>query len=76
MTTIANRARNTLKRLLELNLPPTPENYRQVFDSLDGARAAEVPVADPQASATADWGGAIRRLIGEWDRSQTGLSQL
>ena len=76
MTTIADRARNTLKRLLELNLPPTPENYHRVFDSLGGTRAAEGPVADSQASTPADWGGAIRRLIGEWDRSQSGLSQL
>ncbi len=36
MSNTAERARATLKRLVELKLQPTPDNYRRVFDSLNG----------------------------------------
>ena len=69
MNTIADQARATLKRLLELKLQPTPDNYRRVFDSLHNGAAA------PSAEA-ADRGGDLQRLIEQWERSQQGLSQL
>ena len=69
MNTIVDQARATLKRLLELKLQPTPDNYRRVFDSLHNGAAA------PSAEA-ADRGGDLQRLIEQWERSQQGLSQL
>ena len=76
MPTIADQARGTLKRLLELKLPPTPDNYRRVFESLGAAGDHDNAAPAPEASPAPDWGGALRRLIEEWDRSQNGLSQL
>jgi diguanylate cyclase len=73
MLTIADQARATLKRLAELKLQPTPDNYRQVFDSLHVGEQAAAPVPQPEP---ADWGAALRRLIAQWERSQSGLSQL
>ncbi|MGE0071855.1 MAG: diguanylate cyclase [Thiomonas sp.] len=73
MPTIAEQARATLKRLLELQLDPTPDNYRRVFDSLQSGSAerATSPLPKP-----ADWSLALRRLLDQWERSQAGLSQL
>ncbi|MGC9185401.1 MAG: diguanylate cyclase domain-containing protein [Thiomonas sp.] len=73
MPTIAEQARATLKRLVELNLQPTPENYRRVFDSLNQTEPPAETVAEPD---TADWGVALQRLLEQWERSQVGLSQL
>ena len=73
MPTIADQARATLKRLVELKLQPTPDNYRQVFDSLHAGEQAAAPAPQPEP---ADWGAALRRLIEQWERSQSGLSQL
>ncbi|MCE1162893.1 MAG: GGDEF domain-containing protein [Thiomonas sp.] len=72
MTTISDQARATLKRLLELKLQPTPDNYRRVFDSLQGGSMAP---SSPQVESS-DWGKALQRLIEQWERSQQGLSQL
>ena len=71
MLTTAEQARATLKRLLELKLQPTPDNYRQVFDSLHSGNSASTPLPDAK-----DWGATLRRLIEQWERSQAGLSQL
>ncbi|WP_449369805.1 diguanylate cyclase domain-containing protein [Thiomonas sp.] len=71
MSTIADQARATLKRLLELNLPPTPDNYRRVFDSLHRGEASP-----PPQPPTPDWGRVLPRLLEQWERSQSGLSQL
>ncbi len=73
MSNTAERARATLKRLVELKLQPTPDNYRRVFDSLNGDAPAHD--AAPEQSAAA-WAAALRRLTEQWDRSQSGLSQL
>jgi len=73
MLTTAEQARATLKRLLELKLQPTPDNYRQVFDSLHAGDQAPTPAHLPNAK---DWGAALRGLIEQWERSQAGLSQL
>ncbi|WP_298290968.1 hypothetical protein [Thiomonas sp.] len=73
MPTIAEQARATLKRLLELQLDPTPDNYRRIFDSLRGGSAE--PAAAPPPGA-AEWSQALRRLLDQWERSQAGLSQL
>ncbi len=73
MPTIAEQARATLKRLVELKLQPTPENYRQVFDSLHQGDGAQTPEPLPGAR---DWAAALRRLLEQWERSQAGLSQL
>ena len=73
MPIIAEQARATLKRLVELKLQPTPENYRQVFESLDHGDLTQAPAP---ASDCADWGSALRRLLEQWERSQAGLSQL
>lgn len=73
MPTIAEQARATLKRLVELNLQPTPDNYRRVFDSLNQTEPPPEPMAEPDV---ADWGVALQRLLEQWERSQAGLTQL
>lgn len=72
MTTISDQARATLKRLLELKLQPTPDNYRRVFESL---QEGYTPPSSPQVESS-DWGKTLQRLIEQWERSQQGLSQL
>ncbi|MGA8010142.1 MAG: GGDEF domain-containing protein [Thiomonas sp.] len=73
MPNIAEQARATLKRLVELKLQPTPDNYRRVFESLQGGVQPEASAPQPEP---VDWSAALRRLIDQWDRSQSGLSQL
>jgi diguanylate cyclase len=73
MPTIAEQARATLKRLVELQLQPTPENYRRVFESLGQPDSAPEPDAAP---SVADWARALQQLLEQWERSQLGLSQL
>ena len=71
MNTVSDQARATLKRLLELKLQPTPDNYRRVFDSLQqGAAPAQATAESP------NWSRTLPRLIEQWERSQQGLSQL
>ena len=72
MTTISDQARATLKRLLELKLQPTPDNYRRVFE---GLQEGSTPPSSPQVESS-DWGKTLQRLIEQWERSQQGLSQL
>ena len=73
MPNIAEQARATLKRLVELKLQPTPDNYRRVFESLQDGVQPEASAPQPEP---VDWSAALRRLIDQWDRSQSGLSQL
>lgn len=90
---VADLARATLKRLVELRLAPTPDNYARVFAELEG-RADSIPsgAGAEQATATAmarqtttasspqtqtvAWGTLLLNLLGEWERSQSGLTQL
>lgn len=92
---VADLARATLKRMAELRLAPTPDNYTRVFAELQGERdgapqsrlmdaeknASTVTVrqfsgvSTPQAQPVA-WGTLLLNLLGEWDRSQSGLTQL
>lgn len=74
MPPVADLARATLKRLLELNLPPTPENYRRIYLDLGGADPVAAPAA-PAGDRNA-LGPLLSRLMDEWARSQAGLSQL
>ncbi|HML82672.1 MAG: GGDEF domain-containing protein [Betaproteobacteria bacterium] len=73
MPTISDQARATLKRLLELKLQPTPDNYRRVFEGLQNGAA--LPSAEPSPESP-DWGRALPRLLEQWERSQSGLTQL
>jgi diguanylate cyclase len=73
MSTISDQARATLRRLLELKLQPTPDNYRRIFESLQNGDAAQP--SEPSLQ-TSDWGRALLRLIEQWERLQSGLSQL
>ncbi len=57
-------ARETIRRLSQRKLPPTPEHYRRVY--------AEVAGAEAQAP---EWPEAIRALLAQWDARQTGLNQ-
>ncbi|MBU2760506.1 GGDEF domain-containing protein [Acidithiobacillus sulfurivorans] len=59
-------AREALKRLMELGLSPTPENYTQCYHEISGAHSA------PEMN----WHDLMRRFCTEWERSQSGLSHL
>ncbi len=59
-------ARETLKRLMELGLPPTPELYARHYYEFSGEPA---PTDRP-------WPSLMRRFFKEWERSQAGLSHL
>lgn len=64
--TPADLARQTLKRLMELGLSPTPEHYSRYYHDIAGIPAAPEP----------HWGVILQRFFREWERSQSGLSHL
>ena len=57
-------ARETIRRLTQRKLAPTPDNYRRVY--------AEVAGSEVQAP---EWPEAIRSLLAQWDARQVGLNQ-
>jgi diguanylate cyclase len=57
-------AREAIKRLATRKLPPTPENFRRVYNEVSGW------TAEPPA-----WPQAIRDLLTQWDTYQAGLTQ-
>lgn len=85
----AELARATLKRLAELRLPPTPENYRQIYVEL-GGQADPPPRSGPPAGALEPAPAAngsdvvpkpaladlLLQLLAEWERVQAGLTQV
>lgn len=90
---VTELARATLKRLAELYLAPTPDNYARIFNELaQGAnppqRANDILPAGAASRAsigseipappvqTVAWGALLLHLMGEWERSQAGLTQL
>lgn len=60
----AEIARETIKRLTQRKLPPTPDNYRRFY----------AEVAGEEASGPA-WPEAIRALLAQWDTHHAGLTQ-
>ncbi len=59
-------AREALKRLMELGLSPTPENYTQYYHEISGTHS----------TSEINWQDLMRRFCTEWERSQAGLSHL
>ncbi len=88
----AELARATIKRLAELRLPPTPENYRQIYVELGGEAvpppaSTARPVCEPKAAPAANDAAAktaprlaladlLQQLLAEWERTQAGLTQM
>ncbi|MBW4049366.1 MAG: hypothetical protein HIU89_16020, partial [Proteobacteria bacterium] len=83
-------ARTTLRRLAEARLPPTPQNYSRIYAELEqGSRASpsesesgKTPADDaaqkpaPAQAEAVSWGALLLGLVAEWERSQSGLTQL
>ncbi|MDE2254749.1 MAG: hypothetical protein KGL42_10895, partial [Betaproteobacteria bacterium] len=82
-------ARTTLRRLAEARLPPTPQNYSRIYAELEQSSRAAPPKSEPgrtsadaapqPAPAQAEdvpWGTLLLGLVAEWERSQSGLTQL
>lgn len=61
-------ARETIRQLALRKLPPTPENYSQLYGELSGGRARA------EARADGKWAELIAETLRQWDRRQTGLS--
>ncbi|WP_051848979.1 GGDEF domain-containing protein [Thiomonas sp. FB-Cd] len=81
-------ARTTLRRLAEARLPPTPQNYSRIYAELEKGSPAGPPESEsgktsaddaPRKPAQAEevpWGTLLLSLVAEWERSQSGLTQL
>ena len=90
---VTELARATLKRLAELHLGPTPDNYARIFNEMaqgagspppaggippaaEASRAATGPDVGSAPVQAVAWGPLLLHLLGEWERSQAGLTQL
>jgi len=61
----ADIAREAIRRLASLRLPPTPENFRQAYADVSGEALP----------AEANWPDVLRPLMKQWDAYQAGLTQ-
>lgn len=58
-------ARETIKRLATRKQPPTPENYRRVYQEVQGVERA-----------SANWSEILPRFLKQWEGYQAGLTQV
>ncbi len=64
--TPAELAKETLLRLAQQRIPPTPEHYARMYAELSGSREAP-PTQRLQNLLALDWSGLMRRLIATWE---------
>jgi len=81
-----NIARETLRQLATLRIPPTPDNYYKLYHRISGNSENDVnsavatlpnqkkPVDNPTTGSVVAWGGTIEALLKQLERKQGALT--
>lgn len=78
-------ARETLRQLASLRIPPTPDNYHKLYDQISGKSGDDVNSAvtttnqhksadNPAAESIATWGDTIEALLKQLEKKQGALT--
>ncbi len=72
-------ARETLRQLASLRIPPTPDNYHKLYNQiLSGNESTSnfvtVASAEPALESAPDWGGTIEALLKQLESKQGALT--
>lgn len=72
----ADIAREAIRLLAGRRLPPTPDNFRQVYHEVAGeAPSDEAAQPAPQYPPDPAWADTVRGLLRQWDAHQSGLTR-
>jgi len=81
-----NIARETLRQLASLRIPPTPDNYYKLYHTISGNSGGDVdsavatltnqkkPVRNPTTESVVAWGNTIEALLKQLERKQGALT--
>lgn len=81
-----NIARETLRQLATLRIPPTPDNYYKLYHRISGNSENDVnsavatlpnqkkPIDNPTTESVVAWGGTIEALLKQLERKQGALT--
>jgi len=78
-------ARETLRQLASLRIPPTPDNYHKLYDQISGKSGDDVSSAvattnqqqsadNPTAESSVTWGDTIEALLKQLEKKQGALT--